>query len=180
MASSLNADNGVVSGSAGLKSSADSSGVLELQASGAAVLTLNSTNSVFNKSLLETVTITAAAPASTQTYDAITQQVQLYTTNAANTWVVNLRGSSSVSMNTLLATGQSMTCAMLVTQGSSGASYYVTSVQVDGTTSGVTTKWQNGAAPSAGSASAIDAYSFTVIKTGSAAYTVLAALTKFA
>lgn len=41
MASSLNADDGVVSGSAGLKSSADSSGVLALQSNGTTGLTLN-------------------------------------------------------------------------------------------------------------------------------------------
>lgn len=176
MTTTINADTLV----GGAIVTADASGQLGLQAAGVTALTLNATNSVFNKSLLETVTVTAAAPAATQTYDAITQQVQLYTTNAANTWVVNLRGNGSVSMNTLLATGQAVTCAMLVTQGASGASFYVTSVQVDGTTSGVVTDWQGGTAPSAGNASGIDAYTFTVIKTGSAAYTVLAALTKFA
>jgi len=41
MASSLNADDGVVSGSAGLKSSADSSGVLALQSNGNAGITIN-------------------------------------------------------------------------------------------------------------------------------------------
>ena len=43
MASSINADNGVVSGSAGLKSSADASGVLALQSNGTTGLTLNTT-----------------------------------------------------------------------------------------------------------------------------------------
>lgn len=41
MASSLNADNGVVSGSSGLKSTADTSGVLALQSNGTTGLTLN-------------------------------------------------------------------------------------------------------------------------------------------
>lgn len=41
MASSLNSDNGVVSGSAGLKSSADATGVLALQSNGTTGLTLN-------------------------------------------------------------------------------------------------------------------------------------------
>jgi len=41
MASILNADNGVVSGSAGLKSSADSSGVLELQTNGTTGLSIS-------------------------------------------------------------------------------------------------------------------------------------------
>ena len=58
--------------------------------------------------------------------------------------------------------------------------YYATSIQVDGTTSGVTTEWQGGTAPSAGNASSIDVYTFTVVKTGNATYVVLAALTRFA
>ena len=41
MASSINADNGVVSGSSGLKSTADTSGELALQSNGTTGLTLN-------------------------------------------------------------------------------------------------------------------------------------------
>jgi len=41
MASTINADNGVSSGSAGLKSSADSSGVLQLQTNGTAAITIS-------------------------------------------------------------------------------------------------------------------------------------------
>jgi len=49
MTTIINADNGVVSGSAGLKTSADSSGVLELQTNGTTALTVNALqNAVFN------------------------------------------------------------------------------------------------------------------------------------
>jgi len=41
MTTTINADNGVVSGSAGLKYSSDSSGVLELQTSGTAAVTIS-------------------------------------------------------------------------------------------------------------------------------------------
>jgi hypothetical protein len=51
--------------------------------------------------------------------------------------------------------------------------YYPTAFQVD--TVAVTPKWSGGTAPSAGNASAIDAYSFTIIKTAATpTYTVLA------
>jgi hypothetical protein len=56
--------------------------------------------------------------------------------------------------------------------------YYPTAFQVDGTS--VTPKWQGGIAPSAGSANSIDSYTFTIIKTASATYTVLASQVKFA
>ena len=76
----------------------------------------------------------------------------------------------------MLSTGQSVTVAFAVTQG--GTPYYNNSVQVDGTTSGVTTKWQS-VAPSTGIASSVNVYTYTVIKTGSATFTVLASMTSF-
>ena len=79
-------------------------------------------------------------------------------------------------MNTALATGQSTTATLVTTQGSTA--YYATSIQVDGTTSGVTTKWIGGA-PTAGNASGLDVYRFAVIKVSSGTYTVLASLTQY-
>jgi hypothetical protein len=75
-----------------------------------------------------------------------------------------------------MSTGQSMTVAFLVTQGSTA--YYNNVVQVDG--SAVTPKWQGGTAPTAGNASSVDIYSYTIVKTGNAAFTVFASVTKFA
>jgi len=98
-----------------------------------------------------------------------------YTSNASANWTVNFRGSSGTSLNTLMSTGQTMTVAFLVTQGTTA--YYNSAVQVDGTS--VTPKWQGGTAPTAGNASGIDVYTYTIIKTGSAAFTVLAGQTQF-
>jgi hypothetical protein len=58
--------------------------------------------------------------------------------------------------------------------------FYSTAVQIDGSTAGVTLKWQGGTAPTAGNASSVDAYTYTIIKTASASFTVLAAQTQFA
>jgi hypothetical protein len=128
------------------------------------------------EALLETATITASAPAATTNFDVITQAVQCYTTNASAHFTFNIRGDSTTSLNTIMATGQSCTIALLVTNGSTA--YYPTAFQVDG--SSVTPKWQGGTAPTAGNASALDVYVFTVIKTASATFTVLASQTKFA
>jgi hypothetical protein len=65
----------------------------------------------------------------------------------------------------------------LVTQGSTA--YYNSAVQVDGTTTGVTTRWQGGTAPTAGNASGVDVYSYTIIKTGNATFSVFAAQVQF-
>ena len=53
-----------------------------------------------------------------------------------------------------------------------------TAFQVDGVS--VTPKWQGGTAPTSGNASSIDSYTYVIIKTGSATFTVLASVTKFA
>jgi hypothetical protein len=124
----------------------------------------------------EVATVSATAATGTIAYDITTQSVLYYTSNASANWTVNFRGSSGTSLNTLMSTGQSMTVAFLVTQGSTA--YYNSAVQVDGTTSGVTTVWLGGA-PTAGNASGIDSYRYLIIKTGSATFTVLASNTQF-
>ena len=124
----------------------------------------------------EVATVSATAATGTINYDITTQSVLYYTSNASANWTVNFRASSGTSLNTALATGQSVTVAFLVTQGSTA--YFNNSIQVDGTTSGVTVRWLGGA-PAAGNASGIDSYRYLIIKTGSATYTVLASVTQF-
>jgi hypothetical protein len=124
----------------------------------------------------EVATVSATAATGTINYDITAQSVLFYTSNASANWTVNFRASSGTSLNTALATGQSVTVAFLVTQGSTA--YFNNSVQVDGTTSGVTMRWLGGA-PTAGNASGIDSYRYLIIKTGSATYTVLASVTQF-
>jgi hypothetical protein len=144
-----------------------------------ATQTFNGSSSTFGVVLLdaaETVNVVASAPSATTNYYVQSGSVQYYTSNAANNFVVNLAFSSGTSMNTALATGQSVTAALVTTQ--STTAYYATSVQVDGTTSGVTTRWIGGA-PTAGNASGLDVYRFAVIKTASATYTVLASLIQY-
>jgi hypothetical protein len=124
----------------------------------------------------EVATVSATAATGTINYDVTTQSVLYYTSNASANWTVNFRGSSGTSLNTLMSTGESMTVAFLVTQGSTA--YYNSAVQVDG--SSVTPKYQGGTAWSAGNASSIDAYVYTIVKTGSATFTVFASQTRFA
>jgi len=143
------------------------------------VTTASNTQTLTNKTLQtasETVTISATAATGTINYDVSTQSVLYYTSNASANWTTNFRGSSGTSLNSLMSTGQSITVAFLVTQG--GTAYYNNVVQVDG--SAVTPKWQGGTAPSAGNASSVDVYSYTIVKTGNAAFTIFASQTKFA
>jgi hypothetical protein len=126
--------------------------------------------------VLETATVSATAATGTINYDVTTQAVLYYTSNASGNWTVNFRGSSGTSLNTLMATGESATVAFLVTQGATA--YYNSAVTIDGNS--VTPKYQGGTAWTSGNASSIDAYTYTIVKTGNAAFTVFAAQTKFA
>jgi len=123
----------------------------------------------------EVITISATAATGTINYDVTTQSVLYYTSNALANWTVNIRGNGTTSLNTLMATGQSVTIVFLVTQGSTA--YYNNVLTIDG--SSVTPKWQGGIAPTAGNASSVDAYSYTIVKTGSATFTVLASQVQF-
>jgi hypothetical protein len=124
----------------------------------------------------EVVTVSATAATGTINYDVTTQSVLYYTSNASANWTVNFRASSGTSLNTAMSTGQSVTVALLVTNGATA--YYNSAVQVDGTS--VTPKYQGGTAPSAGNASSVDIYSYTIIKTASATFSVFASQTRFA
>lgn len=123
---------------------------------------------------IETATVVGSGLSGTLTIDAITQSVLYYTANASANWTVNIRGNSGTTLDSLLSTGQAITVAVFAAIGTTG--YYNNSFQVDGVT--VTPKWQNNA-PVAGNTSSIDAYTYTIVKTGSATYTVFASLTKF-
>lgn len=124
---------------------------------------------------LEVATVSFTAATGTINYDITTQSVLYYENNASANWTVNFRASSGTSLNTAMATGESLTAVFMVTQGATP--YYNNALTIDGAS--VTPKWQGGSAPSSGNASGIDVYAYTIIKTGAAAFTVLASVTQF-
>lgn len=124
----------------------------------------------------ERITVTAASAAGTINIDTATSGTLYYTNNSSANHTINVRHSSNTSLNNTLVTGDSVTVVWLNTNGTTA--YYPSAFQVDG--SSVTPKWQGGTAPSSGNASSVDSYVYNIIKTGSAAFTVLASQTKFA
>lgn len=147
-------------------------------------VTTTGTQTLTNKTLvrqvatgiLETNTVVGAGVSGTINYDVMSQSVLYYTGNAGGNWTLNIRGDSGNTLNSIMATGQSITVAFLVTNGGSAA--YQTGFQIDG--SSVSVKWQGGTAPSSGNANSVDAYVVTIIKTGSNAFSVFESQTKFA
>ena len=127
------------------------------------------------KGLEEDVNVVAAAATGTINFDVSTASVWYYTTNATANHTLNFRYSSGASLDSKLAVGDAITLVWLNTNGATA--YYPNVIQIDAST--VTPKVP--AAITAGNASAIDAYTFTIIKTAATpTYVVLESQTKFA
>jgi len=126
------------------------------------------------KGLEEDVNVVASAATGTINFDVETASIWYYTSNASANHTLNFRYNSSTSLDSSMATGDAITLVWLNTNGSTA--YYPNAITIDG--SAVTPKVP--AAISAGNVSSIDAYSFTIIKTASATFTVLETQTKFA
>jgi hypothetical protein len=140
-------------------------------------ITLNGTVGITGMpTIIENATTSATAATGTINYDTLNQTVLYYTTNASANWTVNIRGNSSITLNSILSTGQSLSVVFMVTQGSTA--YYNNVVQIDGTT--VTPKWQGGIAPTFGNTSGVDVYNYSIIKTAANTYNVLASQSRYA
>ena len=161
-----------------------SSGTSNMTLGNTAVTIGSATTSVGNLALTNvTITtiqepsnVTATAANATINMDLLNNAVLYLTSNATGNFTVNFRGTSATSLNNVMSNNTSVSCTVLATQGNTA--YYNSALQVDG--SSVTPKWQGGTAPTSGNASSVDSYTYVIIKTGSAAFTVLAAQTKFA
>jgi hypothetical protein len=123
----------------------------------------------------EKINVTATALGANLTVDILDGAVTYLTTNATANSTLNIRGNSTVLLDTVMSTGQSMTTVVMVTNGSTG--FRIANVQIDGTS--VTPRWAANTVPTANTNS-IDVYAFTMIKTASNTYTVLGSKTQFA
>ena len=145
----------------------------------ATLATITGNQTLTNKTLkspFETVTVSASAPVATTQFDVITQSILYYTSSATTNFTWNLRGNSGTTLDSLLQTGQSTSIVLVVTNGVTP--YYPTAFTVDSVS--VTPKYPGGAPLTSGSASSLDVYSMTLIKTASATYTALLSQVKYA
>lgn len=151
------------------------------------IVELDATEILTNKTLTlpvisgikESWTVSASG-ITTSTLNVSSSTAFLFTGVTTGTWVPNFGHATSnsdpTSVNTLLAIGQSMTVSVVVNVDATTA-HYSSTAKIDNAL--VTLNWQGGVVPTAGSASAYDAYTYTIIKTASATYTVFASKTKF-
>lgn len=100
----------------------------------------------------------------------------LYTGDATNTWIPNIRGDGSTPLNSILGVGQSITVSVAARISVTAA--FSSTIQIDGLSN--TILWQGGISPTSGNASSTDVYTYAIVKTASATYTVFASRTRFA
>lgn len=141
------------------------------------VLTGGTSSYLDVESMFEKCTIINASAGSLTDIDIGINSVVYYTANSTNSIILNIRGDAVTSLDSVMDIGQAATVAVMIT--CNDISHYVTAVRIDGTASGVTTKWQGGVVPTAGNTAAVDIYSLTIVKTASAQYTVFASQTRF-
>ena len=143
---------------------------------GAAWQLLGSSVNALLTSPKEQAAISATAATGTVNIDVSTASVQIYTINATGNYALNVRGSSTVTLNSLMAVNDSITVTFEHPNGATA--YYPTSYTIDG--SAVTPKWLGGTAPTSGNINATDVYMLQIRKTAAATFTCIASQSKFA
>jgi len=119
--------------------------------------------------LKEKVNVTAGKLSDNTNIDLENGMIHLFTTTETTTSTPNIRYSSSESLDSKMSIGQSVVVT-LITTAAAGA--YSANITIDG--GAVTENWVGGSAPSDGGTSGVDIHSFTIIKTASATFTVIA------
>ena len=172
-ADNVTADIAGITASTGL-TGGGTSGTVTLAIDTGTTVDLATAQNLSNKVLIapeERTTVSTSAATATTNFDADTQGVLYLTGSTTSDWTLNVRGSSSTTLDTKLAVGDSLSIIFIVTNG--GTAYKHSAMTIDG--SAQTVNWSGGTAPAAGNASSKDAYSFTIFKTASATFTVFGA-----
>tara|TARA_S200000501_G_scaffold363206_1_gene393681 strand:- start:1595 stop:4171 length:2577 start_codon:yes stop_codon:yes gene_type:complete len=124
--------------------------------------------------VIEKADIKADVLTGTHNVNVEDNSVHLYTSAATGNFTFNVRGGVGTTLDSMMNVGESITVAMVTTQG--GTAYYASGFNIDG--SSVTVKYAGGA-PAAGNPNGLDVYSFSIIKTASSTFTVLGSLDAF-
>jgi len=118
----------------------------------------------------EKVTTIGTGASGTIDFDLLTSAIQLETANATANFTLNFRGNSTTALDSVMSSNESMTCTFINQNGAS--SYVPTAINIDSATP--TIVWAGAGGPGAGTINGKDAYTFNIIKTASATFTVFA------
>lgn len=122
----------------------------------------------------EKINTVATAPAGWVTIDLTTASIWRFIAATAN-WNINVRGSSTATLNSLMDIGDTVSLSVMVPQGSTG--FYSTAVQIDGVSA---TIWWAGAVPTGGYPNCLNVYSYAIEKIANNSFIVYASQAKFA
>ena len=126
--------------------------------------------------LQEKVVIVANKVSAAPTINLSSGMVHYFTTAETTTSTPNIM--SSVGVNTEMAIGDTASVTIITTAAAAG---YATTVTIDGAAIGSdAVRWVGGTAPSTGGSSGLDIYSYQLIKTANATFTVIGNLTNAA
>ena len=137
------------------------------------------TDTIHLSEITEACVVDSARADEVTNIDAKAGGVYVFTVASNATWTHNIRGDGSTTLNSIMSDGECLT--MVIMSKQTNTAYYSSALQIDGTASGVSINWFAGSAPGAGKASSngYDVYVWNIIKTGSAAYTVLATQSQY-
>ena len=99
--------------------------------------------------------------------------VHYFTTQESTTSTPNIRYNATVSLDSMMNIGEAVSISIITT---AAAAAYSAQLTIDG--NNVTEYWIGGSAPSDGGASGIDIYTYNIIKTAGATFTVIASQSK--
>ena len=136
-------------------------------------LTTNEVLEVFNHD-------TGGGINSTTTINCASNAVHFLDTDSAGNFTLNMRGTSTLTLNNMMPSGTSITIAVIYDSG--GTSHYPSgALQIDGSTSWGSVRWAGGEAPVADDAKANSSsvLTYSILKTGANAYRVLGTFTSF-
>lgn len=125
----------------------------------------------------ETIALSAVAATGAININVIDSSVDIRTVNATGNWTINVRGSVSSTLDSIMSSGEQISVVFESPQGATA--YYPTALTIDGVAPAYT-KWLGGTAPSSGNINSNDVYTYTIRKTGAATFNVIASQNKFA
>ena len=119
--------------------------------------------------LIEKTNVIAGVINDTTNVDVLTSGVWMWTNAGTGNWSHNLRGNATTTFNAGMENGQATVITIISALGTSSG--YASGLSIDGTAQ--TIEWTGGEAPTErGGDTGFDIYSFTIVKTANATFTV--------
>lgn len=134
------------------------------------------TNWITLQRALEVVEQIATAPDGAMQFDVVSGGVKYYSTAATGNFSLNLRVDADTTLASAVPDNRTLTVVAMIENGATA--HWLTALTIDGGAPD-SIRWANGMAPTAGNASAIDTYTFTIHRRSGGRIVVLASLTPY-